>query len=370
MLRQNEASLGDGVRQIVTLDHPAAPYLDDFPIKVHALGARQKQTRAWWPRRYGYTPAYVRWLKAHVAEYDAVIVNGLWNYSSFGASRVLPNSGVPYFVFTHGMMDPWFRRTHPFKHAIKQMFWLVGEGRLLANARAVLFTCEEERLLARGEFFGHSYREIVVGYGAADVPPAAAAHADAFDAATPALLGRPFLLFLGRLHDKKGCDLLLSAFAQVAADAPELDLVMAGPDQTGLLPRLKAQAKRLGIEARIHWTGPLYADAKWGAFRAAQAFVLPSHQENFGIAVAEALACETPVLISDKVNIWREIKVAEAGYVEPDTLSGTVSLLRRWLSTGDVRRAAMGQAARGLFEEKFNVNKTGPALLRMIESYL
>ena len=98
---------------------------------------------------------------------------------------------------------------------------------------------------------------------------------------------------------------------------------MAGPDEGGLRPVLETQAQRLRIDGRVHWTGMLEGDLKWGAFHAADAFVLPSHQENFGVAVAEALACGLPVLISDKVNIWPDIAQDEAGIVNPDTAEGT-----------------------------------------------
>src|SRR6185369_13539161 len=130
----------------------------------------------------------------------------------------------------------------------------------------------------------------------------------AFFAAFPALKGRQFLLFLGRVHPKKGCDLLIRAFAKsLDKIAPDMDLVMAGPDQVNWVPELKALTKRLGVDNRVHWPGMLTGALKWGAFHSADALVLPSHQENFGIAVAEAMACCTPALISDKVNIWREV---------------------------------------------------------------
>lgn len=120
----------------------------------------------------------------------------------------------------------------------------------------------------------------------------------------PQLDNKRLLLFLSRIHVKKGCDLLIEAFAEVASD-DSLHLVIAGPDQIGWQADLQKQAKQLGIEQKITWTGMLSGDLKWGAFHATEAFLLPSHQENFGFVVAEALACEVPVLISNKVNIWQ-----------------------------------------------------------------
>ncbi len=110
----------------------------------------------------------------------------------------------------------------------------------------------------------------------------------------------------------------------------------------------------------------LTGDVKWGALSAAAAFVLPSHQENFGIAVAEALACGTPVLISNKVNIWREIEADGAGYVENDDLAGTVDLLKRWLATAPDARSAMGQNARKSFANRFEIERATDSLLAAI----
>ena len=149
--------------------------------------------------------------------------------------------------------------------------------------------------------------------------------------AGPGLDGKRLLLFLGRIHEKKGCDLLVKAFAEIRDIDPSVHLVMAGPDSGEWTPALQKLAGELGIADRITWTGMLLGDMKWGAFQASDAFILPSHQENFGIAVAEALGCGLPALISDKVNIWREVEADGAGFVASDTVAGTVASLRHWL---------------------------------------
>jgi glycosyltransferase involved in cell wall biosynthesis len=180
--------------------------------------------------------------------------------------------------------------------------------------------------------------------------------------AWPQLRGKQYLLFLGRIHPKKGCDLLLEAFARVAS--PELNLVIAGPDETGWGEELRAQTSRLGIVERLIWTGMLRGDAKWAAFYGAEAFILPSHQENFGIAVADALACGVIPLVSDKVNIAADVAGDGAGLMELDTLEGTVQLLQMFqeLSLEQVkemriraldsyhRRYALGSAAQEVYK--------------------
>jgi len=98
--------------------------------------------------RYGCTPHLARWLRRHAKDYDAVIVNGLWNYASFGAWRGLRKGSTPYFVFTHGMLDPWFNTAYPTKTFFKRIFWRLFEHKVLRDAKGVLFTCEKERILA------------------------------------------------------------------------------------------------------------------------------------------------------------------------------------------------------------------------------
>ncbi len=341
--------------EVATLDDPAAPFLAAYPLRVHALGPTTSG--------YGYTPRYVPWLRAHAADHDAVIVNGLWQYHGLGAWRALHASKVPYFVFTHGMLDPWFKKAYPLKHAKKWLYWPWADYRLLRDARAVLFTCEEERLLARESFWLYRARERVVSFGTGAPPTDALRLRDVFLAQYPALRGRRLLLFLSRIHEKKGCDLLIEAFARVAAEQPELQLVMAGPDQTGWQATLQAQAAARGVAARISWPGMLRGDLKWGAFHAAEAYLLPSHQENFGIAVAEALGCGLPVLISDKVNIWREIADARAGIVDTDTADGCERMLRRWLALRPAEKSAMRDAASALFAQRFTVDAMARSLL-------
>lgn len=319
--------------------------------------------------RYRFNPALDHWLRRNAGGFDAVIAHGVWNYTSAAVWRTLRKHRTPYFVFTHGMLDPWFRDHFPIKHIFKSIYWKLVEGRVLRDARAVLFTCEEERLRARNVYPGHAYREQVVLYGTAAPRGNPASESAAFIKAFPGLQGRRFLLFISRIHVKKGCDLLIDAFAECLAEMPQdLDLVIAGPDQAGLTKELQAQAERRGVAGRIHWTGMLKGELKWGAFRNADAMILPSHQENFGFVVAEAMACKKPVLISDKVNIWREVLASNAGVVEPDTLDGTCNLLRRFVALSTEDRVQMGENSAAGFAQYFDIQTTARSLVDTIRA--
>jgi glycosyltransferase involved in cell wall biosynthesis len=347
--------------EVVTLDDPNACYLQAYPLKVHALGPAKGG--------YGYTPKLTEWLGKHAKEYDTIIINGLWQYHSFGAWRALRRMRVPYFIFTHGMLDPWFKHTYPLKHLKKWLYWPWAEYRVLRDAEAVLFTCEEERILARQSFWLYKVREAVINYGTGTPPSNSAELKFIFLASYPQLAEKRLFLFLSRIHEKKGCDLLIAAFAKVANRDDALHLVMAGPCHDDLINQLKAQANQLGIAHRITWTGMLQGDMKWGAFYASEAFVLPSHQENFGIAVAEALGCGLPVLISDKVNIWREIEADGAGIVNTDTLEGTERTLRHWLDMSLDARQKMAQQAALSFEKRFTVDAMANSLITTMRQF-
>ena len=313
---------------VACLDDPAAPWLQAFPCRVEALGEGVG--------KYRYRRGLVQPLRELASQHDLVIVHGLWQYHGLAAWRALHGGATPYWVQTHGMLDPWFKHTFPLKHLKKWAYWPWAEYRLLRDAQAVLFTCERERQLARQSFWRYRAREQVIAYGTAAPPGDAVLQRQQFLARWPELQGRRLLLFLWRIHPKKGVDLLIEAFAAVAGTDPALQLVVAGPDGVGWQAALEARARSLGVAERVSWTGMLSGDLKSGAFHAAELFCLPSHQENFGIAVAEALACGLPVAIAEPVNICREVAEAGAGLVHADTVAGPP----QHCSSGWVWRAA------------------------------
>jgi glycosyltransferase involved in cell wall biosynthesis len=345
---------------IVSLDSPDATFLRDFPLPVHALGPAGM---------LGYSSRLVPWLRDHAKGYRAVVVHGLWRYISVGCWRGLRKMGVPYFAFPHGMLDPWFKRRYPIKHMKKLLFWPWTEYRLLRDARAVIFTCEDEKLRARESFGLYSANEEVVMLGIHRPSDDAEAQREAFYRTFPDLVGKRLLLFLSRIHPKKGCDLLIEAFAKTTIADETVHLVIAGPDRTGWSEKLREVAARAGVAHRITWTGMITGNVKWGAYRAADAFILPTHHENFGIVVAEALACGVPVLISDQVQIWREIAAGDAGYVERDDLAGTQRLIARWLATPDWEWMEMRHRATLCFEEAFEVRGYARRFMDLIDSY-
>lgn len=344
---------------ILSLD-PADIDRNDPPAIV-----RGRSSHGW-----GRSPEYVRWLREHRREFDAVIVHGLWQQQGFGAWQALRGTDTPYFVFCHGMLDPWFRRTYPLKHAKKWLYWPWADYRVLRDAAGVCFTAEDERRAARESFWLYRSRELVTPLGLAEPPGDPAMQREKFFAEHPVLRQRPFLLFLGRIHPKKGLEELFGAYAAIygdRADAP--GLAIAGPcADEAYLQSLKARTAQLGVEHSVRWLGMVTGDVKWGALHACEAFVLLSHQENFGMAVVEALACSRPVLISKQINIWREIVADGAGLAAPDREAGAADVLYQWQTMRADARAAMARAAGECFQSRFAIGRAARHLVESLQA--
>ena len=338
--------------EIVCQDEPNSAWFDGFAACVHALGGRSGT--------YGWSPVLRDWLAQNVTRFDGVVAHAMWTYPGLAAARAA-RGRVPYAVFPHGMLDPWFARRYPLKHLKKYLYWPI-QYPALRDAKSVLFTSSLESELAPKSFWPNRWTSLVVPYGTNEPPLDVESQRQAFRALLPQLANRRYLLFLSRIHEKKGCDLLVKSFASVASTHDEIDLVIAGPDKDGLQAKLSALAQKLGIAERIHWPGMLTGAAKWGALRACEAMILPSHQENFGVIVAEAFACGRPALISNQVNLWPQIEEDQTGLVEPDTLNGTRSLLTRWFALAEAEKAAMAERALLAFKKRYSMRNCALAI--------
>jgi glycosyltransferase involved in cell wall biosynthesis len=334
----------------ITMDTGNEDYVKRFPGNVIALGPSQTG--------YRFSKRLIPWLEQNCQNYDFVLVHGIWQYLATAVWWVYKKKKFSYFVYTHGSLDPWFKQAFPLKHFKKWLSWQFIDGELLHNAVGVLFTSEEERRLAMGTFAPYQVNEIVVDYGTKAPPTNKEALKEAFFATYPSLRGKRLLLFMSRIHPKKGCDLLLEAFSKICGEHPDLQLVIAGPDQVNLVSILKKRAEELGISGRVFWPGMLKGDPKWGALYAADVFILPSHSENFGVVLAEAMSCRVPVLTTTKVNIWREIQTGGAGLIGEDDLEGVTNILKDWIEMPVELQERMRGNAENTFLKRFEITQT------------
>ncbi len=348
--------------EVATTDAPGAGWMDGFPFPVHALGPGRGGV-------YQYAPALGYWLRSQHDNFDCVLSHGLWQYHGFAAWHTWQGTTTPRFVFAHGMLDPWFKRTYPRKHLKKWLYWPWAEYRLLRSARAVFFTCEDERRLARESFWLYRVREAVNPLGIQEPPGEPERQKAAFFEKFPGLRGKRLVLFLGRLVVKKGCDLLLRAFESLPGRPADAVLVMAGPDDEIDPAFTKTLRDSTRTNPGVCWPGMLTGDLKWGVLHAAEVFILPSHQENFGLAVVESLACGTPVLVSDKVNIWREIEEDGAGVAADDSTDGIRTQLTRWFALSAPERDAMRAKARASFQARYHIDRATANLVAQLRRF-
>ncbi len=282
-------------------------------------------------------PDLAKTLDELISRADVVHVHGVWEEIQHRAATLARRRGVPYVVSPHGMLDPWSLSQKWLK---KQVYLRLRLRRTLRRAAAVHFTDEVERDLAAPQTGGAPALVQPIGIDLsefADVPPRGT-----FRSKYPVIGQRPMVLFMGRLHPKKAPDLLIDAFARAGAN--DTVLVLAGPDSDGYRAQLEAEVAARRISDRTVFTGMLRGADRVAALAEADVFALFSHQENFGLAVVEALACGTPVLISDQVNIHRKITAAGVGAVAPVRVPEMTSLLREWLTTESLRRGAATRA--------------------------
>jgi glycosyltransferase involved in cell wall biosynthesis len=342
----------------------------NFPetLKIHSLGK-------------SYTPLAFNnklfpFLVKNAINYDVLIIHGIWQYHSICTIKAIvwlkknrPELKLPkVYCMPHGMLDPWFQKekTRKLKAIRNYVYWYLLEKKVINEVDGILFTCEEELLLARTTFSGYNPKsEINVGYGIEAPPENNLNFSEAFTYLCPGINGEQFLLFLSRIDFKKGVDLLIEAYNLLSKKYPDLPhLVIAGPTDSFFAKEMILMADG---NPKIHFTGMLRGPEKWGALFGCEAFILPSHQENFGIAVAEALACGKPVLISNKVNIYREIKEGGAGIINEDTLEGTISNLKHWIDLSSIEKQKMCEAAQQVYLKHFNVENAAKTLVEELK---
>ena len=361
--------------EVVCVDAPDSDYLGNDIFPIYALGPA---TNPW-----GYAPKLLPWLIENISQFDAVIVHGLWLYPSYAAKKAmrelaeLENSkAIPWYIMPHGMLDPYFQNApdRKIKALRNSLYWKVIENKVVQSASALLFTCQEELLLARQPFTPYKpQKEINVGYGIQPPPAYTGEMTKAFLEKCKLESDEKYLLFLSRIHPKKGVDNLILAYKELLENSVNSlnhmpNLVIAGPGMETAFGKemLSIVEESEILNKRVFFPGMLKGKAKWGAFYGCDAFILPSHQENFGIAVAEALACKKSVLISNKINIWREIKESGGGIVHDDNLKGTRELLSDWIKLTKAEKDDFADKAFLTFQAHFRIEKNIETLVKAL----
>ncbi|MBI4470308.1 MAG: glycosyltransferase [Acidobacteria bacterium] len=315
---------------------------------------------------YSYSRGLSDALDRLVTRSRLVHLHTVWSYSTWAAIRACRRQRIPYVVMPHGMLDP---HSLSRKWLKKQIYGRLVEWPNLRRAAAMIYTHSAERALAESAVKGLP-AGYVVPLGSDDPPDVArAVLAEGFLAARPGLRGKAIVLFLSRLHPKKGLDLLIPAFALLAANQPDAHLVVAGEGNAAYVRQLMWMAGRARLADRVTFTGALRGRAKWEALAACRVFALPSYQENFALVVIEAQRIGVPVVISRRVNIWEDLVEGGGGAACDLTPSGIADALQRWLADAAEAEAA-GRRGELFVREHFNWNRAADVLCEVYEQVL
>ncbi|NJN57533.1 MAG: glycosyltransferase [Leptolyngbyaceae cyanobacterium SL_5_9] len=291
-------------------------------------------------RRYKFSLGLLRWLANHTVEFDLAHIHALFSpISSFSAS-VARSKKLPYLLRPLGTLDPADLQK---KKALKQIYAALLERPNLAGAAAVHFTSPQEAKVS--ERFGVITQDWVIPLGVNWQKPDATDSTIAPDTALqnlgiPYQQDIPLVLFMSRIDPKKGLDLLFPALEKLLAEGLKFHFVLAGgnPQDSEYERRIRTQVQESTLAAHSTLAGFVTGDSKTALLQAADLFVLPSYYENFGIAVAEAMAAGVPVVISDQVHIWEDIKQAEAGWVSACEVNALTEQLRTAIQSDPERQ--------------------------------
>ncbi len=288
-----------------------------------------------------------RQVTEYLADADIVHMHGLWSLASLFAAKAAKQRGCPYIMRPAGMLEPWSLTQKKWK---KKLALCMSFGKLLRNAAVLQGTA-----LSEGEQFrrlGYKNPITIIPNGVNVCDYDVAYNADLVLDQWPQLRDRKRLLFLSRVHPKKALPNLIGAFARLADRFADWDVVIAGPDSDGHGAEILTQAEREGITSRVLMTGPVYGEMKIHLMVGSDLFVLPTHSENFGVAVVEAMAAQIPV-ITTKGTPWQELTEHNCGWWINIGLDPLTESLEAAMSLSDDERAAMGRRGRELAMNRY-----------------
>jgi len=302
---------------------------------------------------FGFSPTLRNIVRASAA--DVIHSHGLWMWSDAVASSAARAMGKPHIVSPHGMLEPWAMANSARK---KQLMWRLFQCRALQRACVLHALCDAEKTAMRD--LGLTNPIAVVPNGVnlaefADLPAKAE-----FEAAFPGAKERKILLFMARLHPKKGLVPLLHAWKNLALAFPNWLLVIAGPDENGHRAELETLVAQFNLTNAVLFTGMLDGALKRAALARADAFVLPSFSEGFSIAILEAMACRLPVLLTPECHFGDAVAGGAALQAAPDAQS-LAEVARVLLEQTDAERAQMGARGYELVANRYTWERVAAA---------
>jgi len=307
-----------------------------------------------------FSAGVARFLHANARKFDLIHVHGLYRFPPSYAARYARKAGIPYIIRPHGSLDPYLYARSSRSLALKRLYERLVDLPNLHGASAIHYTAEDERIAA--SYMNLRAPGFVVPNGL-DWSRYAVLPARGAMRAKLGIGNCPVVLFLGRLHHKKGLDILVAAFDAIHQENPTARLVIAGPEPDGYGVEIRKLIARRGIGDAVLFVGALQGVDVEQAYVDADVFVLPSYTENFGMTIVEAMACGTPVVISDRVNIHAEVTRAGAGIVTGCNAE-EVAIAIATLLADEEKRRVYGRSGRSFVQQHF----TWPAIVQTLQA--
>ena len=329
---------------ILTYDNQKSFYLNKKKIKVINKGPAYGN--------FTFSLNLLIWLIKNKKKYNLFLIEGIWHFSTLIARFILKNK---YFVFLHGALDPYFS-TEFFKCLKKKIYWLLIEKQNLLNSKSVLLTNNiEKNQLNKTYVNTNNIKKKLVGIGISKPRFDKKKVLSKFYNKFPLLRNKKFLLFLGRFHQKKGCDTLVKALKKISNKNITINILMVGPNSK-YKETIKNFSEINGLNKNIFWSDTLVGDLKWGAIVASQGMVLPTNGENFGIALAESLGCSRPVLTTYKTNIYKEIFDSGAGLISQNKVNDFAKILLKFNKLTNKEIIKYSKNSLKCFNDNFNID--------------
>tara|TARA_Y100000389_G_scaffold199224_1_gene237196 strand:+ start:6655 stop:7800 length:1146 start_codon:yes stop_codon:yes gene_type:complete len=301
---------------------------------------------------YGFNLKQIFWLYKYKDHYDKFFLHGIWEFKNILARIFLKNR---YYVFSHGQLDPYFESEY-FKKIKKKIYWILFEKQNLINANALLLTSQNERKNLNNTFVNtRGINKKVITYGISLPKYNHNKGSYLFKTKFKKLHNKPFLLFLGRFHKKKGCEILLKSIPKIVNFNKNILFLLAGPNNSYKDYLIKL-AKKLKIEQNIIWSDMINGNLKWATLKKSEGMVLSSHGENFGVSLVESLSMKKPVITTNKVNIYDKIKFLKAGIITNDNEESFSTGVIKFLNLSKSKKNKMKKQAFKCFKSYFNLS--------------
>ena len=341
---------------VLTCDKEGSNFFKSKKIKIINKGPRFGT--------YGFSIRLFLWLFNNRDQYDAFIIHGIWQFITLAARILLKNK---YYVFIHGQLDPFFAEDF-LKLIKKKIYWFLVEKKNLQHSRSILMTGLGEKETLKKTFVNTAgIKKEIIRYGIIKPKINKKKILKKFFKKFPILKNKVFYLFLGRFHEKKGCEIIIESVKKLKNNFKNIILFSGPMSGSKYEAKLINLVEKYNLRKKIIFTNALYGDLKWGAIQASKAMLLSSHGENFGVSLVESLSFGKPVLTTHKVGISNEISKFKAGLLAKDETNSFSNILKKFNNLNKNNLRKLSNNSYRCFKKNFDISLNKNSLHNLLK---